>query len=180
MKVKKHIFRVGEAVKIVTPETFLRVGYPKTKKDIEKELTPEQYSKIDDLLREFGLSNDGIYNTDYIKTKVRAKVIDAIAYGVLYKQGYGGRDRTIHTENLPELAGRTARIQSKKVVRTGKYEPGTMGCDSDGYNDYDPAYLSNCKSHVILELDMINHSENKIWSGMRVQIEEKNVESVRL
>lgn len=179
-KPKKHVFRVGDTVKIVNPEVFLRCGYPKTKQSVQKEdITPEQYAKIDLLLNELGLSpGTDYYYSNRVNRKIKEKIIDAISYGLLDKMAYGGREKQIYTENQPKLQDRIVKILSKKVVRTGKYVAASDTQSWDGEHEYCPAYLENVKSHVILELDIWNESQNEICSSWNVWIEEKNVVAV--
>lgn len=88
-----------------------------------------------------------------------------MAYWILKKNGFGGKERSIHTKNRPELKDKILRVLDKKVVKTGIYNYGW------GYgDDYDPPYLGNEKSHIILSICITDGFFEEF------RIEEKNVE----
>ena len=90
----------------------------------------------------------------------------AILY--MMRKEYGGRDRTVHTELQEDLRGKVVRIIGKKVVRTGKYRHGAAYEYGEGYEQ---SYLSNAKSHVILEVEW----EGDLLDFKIFQIEECHV-----
>jgi hypothetical protein len=163
MKVKKIVFKVGDSVKIINPEIFIRCGYPWSKKYVEENIiTPEERQKIANLLGyEFvELVGDRAWKSYSI-------ILGALAYNKLRANNFGGRERSIYTENRTELKDKIFKVSGKKTVKTGKYVSGS--CYED---DYEPAYLECEKTHVILSV----YDDDFICSDF--QIEEKNVEKV--
>lgn len=140
---KKHVYRQGDKVRIVRPFRFIRCGYPKT-----------VTSETEHVLREFGpqiakLSQDCGVHPEFEhrgKNPLR-KIAAEIAYLRLKTYGYGGRERQIYREVLPQLEGKEFFVIDKKTCVTGTYN------SSSGYvEDYEPATLSNQKTHLLLQV----------------------------
>ncbi|WP_250532471.1 hypothetical protein, partial [Caballeronia sp. ATUFL_F1_KS39] len=83
--------------------------------------TEEDKNKINELYDHFNFRKDSNY-----VNKLNYKVLDALAYGILAREGFGGKDKKIYTETLSDYENCTAEVISKKVVRTGTYVPGGM------------------------------------------------------
>lgn len=193
MSKRKNIIRVGDRVKILVPDVVVRVGYPLTKADMMEKQTPEQLKAIQDMFRAFGIVMHPDMFTDYKSISNRE---DDRAYGhvrrimaslQLRREGWGGRERRIHTHTLPMLRGCLATVDAKRVVKTGDYHPGWSGQDYwTGEYDCEPAYLSNEKTHVLYKLyvDGIGYSwtpdsENSISSDYKdIEIEAVNLAKI--
>ena len=102
------------------------------------------------------------------------KIVSAIARYKLSKLGWGGNERTIHTQEDISLLGKTYRVVDKRVVQTGKRVPGWY--DSYTQDGESPSFKSS-GSHVILrlmEMDVLERAS--IWSDDEsFEIESKNV-----
>lgn len=132
---KKHrAIREGDWVKIVTPKIVLRVGYPKTVDDFIP-IAKEHFKNT--LTAVFG------YNTNL------DRVYRELAYQLLKKAGFGGRERSLHLLDQPHLAGVTVQVQRVRTVMTGRYYPSSGG--GDYYtDDYEPAGLADQKAHRLI------------------------------
>lgn len=138
MKKDPNIIRPGDRVRVVTPLQFLRCGYPKTPEDYLCEATKK--------LASFGLK---------MKPYVFDRVADRLAWGLCVTNGYGGRDRTIHTQESPDLLGKTFVVREVRTVMTGVYFPPRGWSQPDywtGESDYEPGGLDKQKSHRIAQL----------------------------
>lgn len=170
---KKHrklpVYHIGDLVKIIKPEIFIRCGYPKTKKDFS--VTLEERERIRGLLESLGIeNNDFLY---YRYDNGLNKICDEISYLRLAKAGFGGNSREIHTTQDFNLLNIVGKVMSKRIVKTGVYDYGFI----DYSGDSNPPYLKNEESHVILTLD-IHNSYSSLIPYIMVEIEEKNVEKI--
>ena len=121
-----------------------------------------------------GNLEDGPRMVSYPET-VFNKIASAIAYGRLRRDGFGGRQRTIHTVECHELAGAATTVDRWFFVKTGTYVPGHFHRDLDGEGDYDPPYLEDEKTHRILMLsDRLGEIHALV--GGELMIEAANVE----
>jgi hypothetical protein len=175
MSKRKDIIRVGDRVKIVTPKVVVRVGYPLTKAEMMERQTPEQLQAIRDMMRAFktvvypenhsdllGAITENSANIDRLYEKVRY----LMAGRMLEQEGFGGKQRRIHTYTLTGIKSRLATVTSKRVVKTGDYYHSSGGYDSyTGEYDYEPGGLSNEKTHVLYTLSVDGYGT--WWSKMR-------------
>lgn len=179
---KKQVFKVGDRVKIINPEIILRVGYPLDKKAVKTTVfKADQKNEIRNLINKFGFYSSAFPGSDRAKLfdfsyfdDIFDQIEDVLAYFTLRKLGFGGRERTLHTVIYPELKDQIGFISDKNVVKTGTYEYGRAYSEID----YDPPYLSNVKSHVILYLGNIIIPEKYLSYNCALAIEDKNVERV--
>jgi len=183
---RKHVYKVGDIVRITNPLFVVRVGYPWNKQYvIENIITPEQRKVLDTMLEAFELqAPEGYAQLDVpsgIVEKIRENIVDELAYGLLHKHRYGGRIRQIHTEVKEKWKDKPARVIGKRVVKTGEYIPGHGGYDyySGGY-DYDPPYLGNEKTHVLLKLDIFSDDEMWAISGLNENLMEPEIEEAHV
>ncbi len=132
---KPNIIRVGDRVRIVTPTIVTRVGYPKTVKEYEP-LAKELFgAELEKHLRR-GHTFD--------------KVIRDIAYGLAKKDGFGGRERSLHLKDVPGILDQEFYVSGARMVRTGTYYPPQYSSSYYGESDYEPGGLANAKSHKLL------------------------------
>lgn len=183
---RKHVYKVGDVVRITNPLFVVRVGYPWNKQYvIENIITPEQKKALDIMFEAYELrAPEGYAQLDVpsgIVEKIREKIVDELAYGLLHKHRYGGRVRQIHTEVKEKWKDKPARVIGKRVVKTGEYIPGHGGYDyyNGGY-DYDPPYLANEKTHVLLKLDIFSDDEMWAISGLYENLMEPEIEEAHV
>lgn len=187
MSKKQRAIKRYDYVRIVNPEVVVRWGYNLNKQIVKDTvITKEQKDAIIKLLELFNIhqKNENFYDMigfeyEPEKNKVYEKILDEIAYGILKSECFGGKERKLFTERRDFLKGVRAFVSERRVVKTGKYEAGqTYQGYFDPYPEYEPAYLSNEKTHVLYRLDVqptecpeiIRCEESGFW------IEKQNVE----
>tara|TARA_R110000868_G_scaffold261268_1_gene519348 strand:- start:358 stop:1056 length:699 start_codon:yes stop_codon:yes gene_type:complete len=143
-KKKEDIIRVGDLVQIVNPQVVTRVGYPlNIESVVRNHMTVEQGMYIDRFIASFGID---IAST----AKIYDDVVRDLAYGILLTKKFGGNERSIHSTNVPQLAGQDATVVGRRVVKTGirktEYDYDSDGCNSS-WN-----YLDKEKTHIIYSL----------------------------
>lgn len=166
MSKDKNLIRVGDYVKIVNPLVVTRVGYPLSKLDMVDKQTPEQVKAIEDMFKAFNYHpspwSEGVQRN-------YTRFLDAVRYKMasimISQAGWGGKERTIHTINLPDMMDKKAKVTERRVVKTGIYNAGWgTGYDSyNGYEDYDPPTLGSERTHVVFTVEVWGHGEN--WSN---------------
>lgn len=167
---KKQVFKIGEKVKIINPEFFIRCGYNLTIQDGLNMITPEERQVILKMLDKKSQFNYSYHGGD----KIFDKILNEIAYSKIRGMGFGGKERKIFTKRIENLTNGTGTIISKKTVKTGKYESGYVsGWETPEYN---PPFLGNEKTHIILSLDLVENPDEIYLDALR--IEEKNVEKI--
>jgi hypothetical protein len=154
MSKRKNVIRVGDKVKIINPEVFVRTGYPLTTDMIkESHITNEQKQLLDKLMettgnRKYTLYTDNI-NTEYDRLE---HVFSTI---LLKSKGFGGNERKVHTETKPEYKDKIGAVISKRYVKVGTYNSATSSKGYfDDYIEYEPAYLKNEKTVIIYNVSI--------------------------
>ena len=155
-----------------------------TKKEIE-----EKFGKIlNDLIYGVTLDDgeltlrdnnpDRTFQSGGQKSKEYYKILEALAYIRLKFKNFGGRERTLHAQVIEEFKNREAVVTNIKVVKTGTYHPASHNWGSLEV-DYEPAYLTNAKTHKLLEVEIfgVRSEDFREWLGC-YKIEAKNVEKI--
>ena len=118
MKVKNDVIKADDRVRIKNPEFFVRCGYPKSL-EVEKELVEKECKEeIDKFLNKFGffevsLTTDAysdFYNIGVPYQDAYDKIVTALAYARIKRDGFGGDHREIYTEVKEEFEGREAYV----------------------------------------------------------------------
>lgn len=195
---KKHrrnpdLIRAGDLVRVVNPEFFLRCGYPSSIAQEAEAILKKNKKEIEDFIRSlfpnFPHSPPlGIeYHEDYSwKGQLPGQVVKGIAHNLgrykLIMSGFGGQERKIHTEKLEVEEDAIYRVNQTFQVVTGTYEYGRGGYNSytEEY-DYEPPYLSDMKSHRILDISRAIQMQDLTWSSyplLTLKIEAKNCQKV--
>jgi len=182
-----RIIRVDDEVRIIRPEFFVRCGYSMTFEQACKEVMKKHGESIREFIESIGIIT--LENLDYYSNVgnvgyTQDKIVAAFAYDHLRNKGFDGKERkiyTIYNENYVRKNNGVFKVTKIKYVKTGVYRPGNYVNDYyEGY-DYSPAYLSNEKTHKILQLEydwpfVIGNDETGcIATGW---IEAKNVEKI--
>jgi hypothetical protein len=154
MSKRKNVIRIGDKVKIINPEVYLRTGYPLTTDMIkESHITDEQRHLLDKLMETTGNRKCILYgnniNFEYEKLE---HVFSTI---VLKSKGFGGNERKVHTETKPEYQDRIGTVMSKRYVKVGTYNSGHSHQGYyDEYPEYEPPYLSYEKTVIIYNVSI--------------------------
>lgn len=192
----KTVYKVGDRVRITCPEFFTRVGYPMSL-DEARGIVQKEY---DDYIRTM-LDSSGLYQsqpkrvvlipgalatmtykkwppTGGIRWRAYHRIVDGLAMMLLEQEGFGGNTREIHTTRQQCYMGMEFQVLSKRVVKTGMYDPPwSYQCDLTGEWDGYSGGLSNSKTHVILELAYPCEEVTELWSS-GLWIERVNVKKI--
>lgn len=155
---KKHIYRVGDKIRIVNPRFILRVGYPLVFKDLIPEF--ESHPNLQKAMRLLLLNEseqtkdspilEDLYPTFSPRGKVARDFIAGVAKAANRMRGFGGPDRQIFTEELPYVKDQIVDVLGKRTVKTGKYFPPSHYVSYEGEHYYEAGGLSDEKIHILL------------------------------
>lgn len=157
MKKPKRI-GVGDAVRIVTPEVFIRCGYPLVPTSEEavqfaKQFEPQLFEIME---KSLGVSPQIARNVTFAELKGNKAIkrfLKEMAYLYCAHRKFGGNERKIYTENKPELkTDKVYTVRSVKSCYTGTYVSGSTWGNEWGEPEYDPPYLDKPTFHHILYL----------------------------
>ena len=185
-----EVIRVGDRVKIINPEVFLRCGYPLSVETETEEIKKLFGVTIEDLV--YSCTSDhfmqrnekGLYENNLaipitpntVQLGAFNKIAKALGYVRVKAKKFGGNERKIFTEIHDELKGKEGRVEKTKFVRTGVYVRGS------GYSDdYERPYLSEEKLHKILTLALFDSKESnpEIFMYEPVKIEVIHVKKIK-
>jgi len=153
---RKDIIRVGDMVRVITPEVFVRCGYPLDFKEAREHVDAEMEQSIWDIIKALSTMGDKRRNDRIFKRKPRVyrRILNALTYDYVSLKGFGGNERSIYTRSVPELAGSMRSVCGIRYVKTGTRYAG-YGGKSFGfgdYDDYEPPGLANAKTHKLLRI----------------------------
>ena len=149
-----QVIRIGDTVKIITPERFIRCGYPFDQVKATDNLIDHYRDDIDAFIAK--IDPNPKYPKTYIPEGDLRALCGRIARIVAIRDGFGGRERSLHTERDEALTGLRCTVSAKKVHKTGSY----FGPSASDDYDFEPGGLSDEKTHVILTLDTLWHYDN--------------------
>ena len=176
MTKRKDIIRVNDVVKIINPLFVERVGYPLSRQMVKDQMSPDEIAIIKQMFASLKIPTEHhVYDPkpNFEGERAYAKVLDAIASFQLSAKKWGGRERSIHTKHLPQYIGRMVSVMEKRCVKTGSYRSASGGYSYDGEYDYEPAFLHDEKTHVILT---VNLYDGELFSrGGGLEIDSVNV-----
>ena len=157
----KKLIRQGDYVKIINPEIVLRWGYSLTKEIVkDKMISNEQKRAVQDLVEQFRGRSLGsqFYQLDsgYVDVSYE-KILDELAFVILKREGFGGKQRKLFTETKESLRNALGYVNHTKIVRTGEYYPPTSYQGYfDAFPEYEPGGLKNAKTHVLCKLSVFD------------------------
>ena len=160
MSKRKDLIRRGDYVKIINPEIVLRWGYTLTKEIVkDKLITDEQRTVIRSLIGHRTLPEPFFTreNPRYVE-RAYEKMIDELAYVILKRNGFGGKNRQLFTETRESLRNARGYVNQKKVVKTGEYYPPYYH-PGDGWEyeaDWEPGGLKYESTHVLCRLSVFD------------------------
>lgn len=178
MKQAKHVYRPDDRVVIVEPLAAVRVGYPLGLAEGLAHVEPLIGKDLVALFAKAGGAAHCLYDLDgrsAARDRDYDQALRAIAHSWLKQEGFGGPERSIHTEVREQLRGREGRVLGKRTVRTGTRYP---GCSASGWecDDGSPPELRDVESHVILEIEVYTEPSQEVFScPERVEIEARHV-----
>lgn len=126
--------REGDRVRIIVPKVVIRVGYPKEVKDYLE--TARNYY--------------GAQLRLDMSERCAEKALWQIAYGFAKADGFGGRERSLHFQDAPDLEGQEFTVTGVRMVQTGTYYPPHASVSYWGEHDYTPGGLENMKARRLV------------------------------
>lgn len=171
---RAKVIRRGDKVRIVTPDFFVRCGYPK---DIESEsaIVLEKFGAIIRGMIQDPMKNPATLNP-YSDLSLVGKVCREVAYARLRANGFGGTTRSIHSKRKDDLMGKEFVVVDVSFCKTGIYSPPSMSGGSYEYEpEFEPGFLHNEKTHKILTL-AARSLQDEVGTGLR--IDAANVDKV--
>lgn len=163
MNSTKTKIKVGDRVKIINPEFFVRCGYDNNLKSQAELIESNHKRDILDLIgkvfpRKAVWNPSGSLPDEYYHEGFRTnldiavnKIASALAYEAVKRDMRSGAERKVFTKRRDLTIGwdcYNLEVEKVKFVKTGKYVP-----SSSGYEDWEPGYLSGEKTHRILQLE---------------------------
>jgi hypothetical protein len=142
---KADIIRVGDEIKIIKPFFFIRCGYPMDVKEETEKICNEYGVNVGKLMGDVGVN----VGNDIGRSSHFYKICRELAYAKCKTQKFGGRTRSLYTEEIPEYLGISCRVSNIKYVKTGEYHPRKAYYGDEP--DYDPAFLSEEKTHKLIK-----------------------------
>lgn len=142
--------RVCDRVRIVTPELFIRCGYPLTLQSETAAVQEEFGEQIQELLLKSGMHHDGLSLSSHrsMLQETVKKVAREIAYGRNYQKHFGGSERKIYTQTVEKWRDKIVQVKGIQIVKTGHYMSGGFS-DYERW-EYEPPELESQKAHKIL------------------------------
>ncbi len=167
---KKHVYRVGDRVRIVNPKFVERVGYPLVwpmlMEEFEAKL-PQVRAAMHDLL--LNVPANGKLNMKMEPDAIDRDFLKGVCMAAVRMRGFGGNTRSIYyheTGMFEHARGTTTTVHKKRTCKTGTRFAGRSSYSYEGEYDYENGGLSDEKTHVLLYTD---------WG----EIEAANVELVK-
>ena len=189
---KKRIFKVGDTVKVINPQEFIRCGYPLSYQEAEEYIENNHTDKIFNIFKAIRGADQSTDNYDVFAdydrhqyTKAYRRVVEGLALEYLEYKNYGGKIRSVHSKYNNELEKVIAKVTAVKVCQSGKYVSACQGGSYglyEGEYEYSPPYLTEVKMHRILHCSVIptnNSSFIHLLYQSQFRIEDINVELVK-
>lgn len=148
---KRHVWRVGDRLRVVNPRWVKRVGYPLV-----------WYELMDEVAEDWSVGVAWDVLNDYAP---RGRLLGTPTHGVpLYflqvaakalveRRGFGGNERQIIYTGSDNYQGMQFEVLGRRVVKTGtRFAPtGGVSYSCDGPEDwYEPGGLEDMKTHILL------------------------------
>lgn len=159
---KKHVYRVGDVVRVVEPRFVERVGYPL----VWPMLMPEFEAKLDQARDMMSALITGSIpeNAGFAFDKRRTSEADAtdrdflrgVCMAAVRMRGFGGGARSIHYHDagmFEHSRGTTTTVHRKRAVKTGTRFAGRSSYSYEGEYDHENGGLSDERTHVLLYTD---------------------------
>jgi hypothetical protein len=173
---KPDKFKRGDLVRVVTPLAFVRCGYPLDPGEVNDKMRREHMRRVRDFLNLDGLPDldpAGFLDDSWMDARAVNLAVRALASQHLAKHGFGGRERTIHTVEMPDIKGKVFKVTGWQFNKTGDYYPPShYGGGWDGPAEYEPGGLTNVETHKVLHLQATDGTFKTL------KIEARHVEKV--
>ena len=151
--------RVDDRVLVLEPKIVIRCGYPMGHRVAVREIMDKHGADLEEFMRKLGIRFDP-------DNRAHRRVLDELSYVYRRVKGFGGPERSIFTEDRPELTGKECVVVGRRVVTTGVYYAPSGGYDPWGESDYDPGGLSDPQHHVLFHIqprDYTIRTKDELW-----------------
>ena len=175
---KPRPFKHGDRIRVQKPAFYLRCGYPMLPAVEAERFRTIHTTSIRKFIADMGVETDEHGRPFHLKAF--GKICAALGADYCAQNRFGGRERTIHTIELPEHAGLETYVNGVFRRKTGTYEPGTIRQTYEG-EEHEPPYLSNEATHTIIEtgeFHYLDHVELEPMHRGLLCIEAANVELI--
>ena len=167
---KDSVIRAGDLVRVINPIRVVRVGYPRTVKDYLPEIQARYKAELDTVFRSYRKSG-------YRASRIRERLELDLAYLEAKGDGFGGRQRSLHTREELSLRGQDLRVEAVRTVVTGTYYPATSCPDRYyGGEDHEPGGLASAVHHRLAALE--DCRLRPVEEPSRLEIEVCNLEKL--
>lgn len=143
--------KVGDAVRVVVPKFVLRVGYPKDLKHYIAEAERLAGADVAALIQKLVPESQFVHGTDWKEQRVKERTLSNLGWLMAHADQWGGRERTIHFIERPDLKDADGWVCGLRRVVTGTYSPGYRSGGYE-YEEWNPPFLDNAKTHRIAKL----------------------------
>lgn len=153
---RRKYAKAGEKIKIITPNLFVRVGYPLTP-EIVMETHREEVERLVSIASRAiqGTPPAGLLDTEpYLTPRANQLLTMAVCSFILNRERFGGPDRKIYEKLEPSLLDKVVTVTEKHFVKTGKYYGPSGGYSYWGEYDYEPGGLKDEKTHCVYSIDI--------------------------
>ncbi len=153
--------RIGDKFRVINPLRVVRVGYPKSVKDYEKLVTEEALGEfLQKILPEGKQMKTTLWKNERMlrisHSGVGKAIVRETAYVLAKMDGFGGPDRTVHTVEVPEWAGKEFVASHVRSVRIGRYFAPSGSTDYDGNYERESGGLNDAKTVRLLSFHLPN------------------------
>jgi hypothetical protein len=137
MAKRPDIIREDDRVRVLVPRFVTRVGYPKQPSDYLDAARAKYGGQLAALLKDFHTAK---------RDHIHARIEDDLAYLMAQADKFGGRERSLHWLELPDLKGVEMNVGRIITRTTGTYYSPSYSRSYDG-DDYEPGGLADMKRH---------------------------------
>lgn len=170
---KPQVYRVGDKVRVLEPEFFVRCGYPMEIAAEFEKFKKNYQEEIWEFLEKVNLVKRPTQIFQTLPQQIFQSIARESAYWSCKTNKFGGNERKIYTKRITEAKDQIFKVVSKSRVITGTYNRAYQGYEGE----FEPPYLSNSKTHIILSIWSFNLGD-ELHHAYPFQIEAKNVQLV--
>lgn len=159
---------MGDRVVVTNPEFVTRVGYPLSFEAAYEKCTELYLPQVSQLLCDtvYAPADGSVHKptgflvlqdknfTPEKHSKDLRMILTGLTRMYMKEQKFGGPIRSIHTERMDDKLGMVCEVTNKRTCKTGEYDPPWSYQSYDGDWDCGSGGLTDCKTHVLIELDV--------------------------
>lgn len=161
----KPIYRNGDLVEILSPNMYIRCGYPYSFEVAKNEMETvfiddiirfkdSIYEKLKPKIKNSEFETSQILDTNFItisETRFVNLIIKSLAYEKVHFEKFGGTYRKVITKFNEQYMGCKGVVVNKKIVQSGKYSVDSNFDKNSKRYIYDKK-LESIERHVILDI----------------------------